>query len=105
MNSHELAEKTAGLASRLNNLAVYHTGKDSRDLLQEQARLADLASAAIIEDLNAEHEAYQAALSGLEVAIKYIGNADQQIEGVAEAIRLAAKAAAMVETALKVAAM
>ena len=52
MNSHELAEKTAGLASRLNNLAVYHTGKDSRDLLQEQARLADLASAAIIEDLN-----------------------------------------------------
>ncbi|MBU4231812.1 MAG: hypothetical protein KKD99_07490 [Proteobacteria bacterium] len=105
MNSHELAEKTAGLASRVNNLAVNQTGKESRELLQEQNRLARLAYAAMVKDLDEENEAYQAALSGLNIAIKYIGNADQQIEGVAEAIRLAAKAADMVETALKVAAM
>jgi hypothetical protein len=103
MDNHGLAEKLSGLASRVNNLAVLHTGEDSRELLQEQTQLADLAKAAIIEDLNAEHDAYKAALSGLDAAINYIGDADHEIQDVAKAISLVAKAATLADTALKVA--
>lgn len=99
--AHELAEKTTGLASRVNNLAVNHTGEDSRQLLQEQDRLAKLALAAIVQDLNDEQAEYKAALKGLNEAIDYIGEADKEIEGVAKAIRLVAKAADLVEKVLK----
>jgi hypothetical protein len=101
--SHVLSEKIAGLASRVKNLADNHTGNDSRELLQEQARLVDLASAAIIKDLNSEHEAYRAALAGLKEAINFIGEADKEIGGVAKAIKLVKGAADLVDTAIKTA--
>lgn len=102
--SHELAEKTSGLASRVNNLAVYHTGEESRALLEQQDRLAKLALVAIVKELSDEHRDYKAAVKGLNEAIDFIGEADSQIQGVAKAIRLAAKAADLVEKALKTAA-
>lgn len=99
--SHELVERTAGLASRVNNLAVYHSGKASRLLLEQQDKLAKFALAAIVKELNEEHSDYKAALKGLDDAIKYIGAADRDIEGVSKAIKLTAKAVALVEKVLK----
>jgi len=102
--SHELAEKVAGLASRVNNLAVNHTGDDSRALLEVQDRLIKIELVAIIRDLNDEHKDYVAAIAGLDKAIDMIGDATGQIEKVAKAIQLAKKAADLAEKAIKTAA-
>ncbi len=98
--SHALAEQTAGLASRTNNLAVLYTGDDSRTFLEQQDQLSKLALAAIVMDLNAEQPAYTAAMQGLSDAIQYVGNADQQLADVAKGIALIAKAIALVEKAI-----
>lgn len=102
--SHELVEKTSGLASRTNNLAVHEASSDSRRLLELQDKLAELALLAIVKDLRDEHADYKAAIVGLDNAIAFIGDATGRIENVAEAIRLTAKAAALVEQAIKTAA-
>ena len=97
---HELAEALAGLASRVNNLAILHTGDDSRRLLAQQDQLSKLALAAITKELNAEQASYQAALQGLRDAITYIGNADTQLSSVAKGIKLVAKAITLATKAL-----
>ena len=99
--SHELSEKIAGLASRTNNLAVLHTGTDSRKLMQLQDRLTDLQLAAIVKDLNSQQADYRAAINGLNEAISYIGDATKEIQDVVKAIQLIAKAAKLAEQALK----
>lgn len=101
--SHELAEKTAGLASRVNNLAVHHAGNESRTLLEEQDRLAKLQLVAIVKDLSDEHADYKAAIKGLNNAIAFIGDADGEIREVVKAIKLISKAADLVEKAVKTA--
>lgn len=98
--AHDLAELTAGLASRVNNLAVMETGNISRTLLEQQDRLAKLAMVAIIKDLKAEQADYQAAIKGLNEAIAYIGKADKKIDNVARAIKLISKAADLVDKAI-----
>ena len=98
--SHDLAEKTTGLASRVNNLAVLQTGVDSRALLEQQDRLAKLALVAIVKDLDAEADEYKAAIKGLDEAIEFIGEAQRKIQDVAKAIRLVKKAADLVEKAI-----
>jgi|ERR1017187_1291599 hypothetical protein len=98
--NHELAEKIAGLASRINNLAVSHTDDDGSVLLALQDRLAQLTQAAIIADLSDEDASYQQALQGLNDAIDFIGEADGQIANVAKAISLASKAANLVDKAI-----
>jgi ABC-type transporter Mla subunit MlaD len=98
---HELAEKTTGLASRANNLAILYTGDESRTFLEQQDDLTKLALAAIVKDLNAERPAYKAALQGLNDAIQYVGDADQKLTDVAKGIALIAKAISLVEKALK----
>lgn len=102
--SHQLAEKTAGLASRVNNLVIHQTGDESRTLLEEQDRLAKLQLVAIVKDLSDEHADYKAAIKGLNDAIDFIGDANSQIQQVAKAIKLISKAADLVEKALKTAA-
>jgi len=102
--SHELAEKIGGLASRVNNLAVNHTGSDSRKLSEIQDRLAKLELVVIVKDLRSEHDDYKAAIQGLNNSIAFIGEATKEIENVAMAIQLAAKAAGLVEKAIKTAA-
>jgi hypothetical protein len=97
---HELAEKIAGLASRVNNLAVCHTDDDSRALLALQDRLAQLAQAAIVQDLSDEKATYQNALKGLNDAISFIGEADGQLDNIAKAISLASKAADLADEAI-----
>ena len=101
---HELAEKLAGLASRVNNLAVDHTGQDSRMLMDLQDRLAQLAQAAIIQDLSSGRQDYQEALKGLNEAIGFVGEADHQLEDVAKAITLVSKAADLADQAISAAA-
>jgi hypothetical protein len=98
--SHELAESLAGLTSRINNLAVAHTDADSRALLELQDRLAQLTQAAIVADLSDEDTAYQKALSGVNAAIAFIGEADSQIENIQKAIALASKAADLADKAI-----
>ncbi len=100
MAPHELAEKSTGLASRANNLAVLYTGDESRTFLQQQDTLTKLALAAIVKDLNAERPAYIAALQGLNDAIQYVGDANQKLADVAKGISLIAKAISLVEKAL-----
>jgi len=99
--NHNLVEKLAGLASRVNNLGAYHTGETSRQLLEIEDNLAKLTLVAIRKDLNEEHESYQEALNGLNEALDYIGEADKNIAGIAEAIKFAVKAIDSVEKVLK----
>jgi hypothetical protein len=103
-HAHELSEKLAGLASRVNNLAVLHTGADSRKLLEIQDRLSNLVQLTIVKELNSQHEAFIAAINGLNDAINFIGETTEKIEKVAKAIKLASKAAALAEKAIKTAA-
>ncbi|MGB5082406.1 MAG: hypothetical protein WBO23_16890 [Burkholderiales bacterium] len=100
MNSHELAELTTGLASRVNNLAVLTTGDACRELLAQQDELAKLAMAAIVKDLAAERANYQRAIAALTEASDFLGNADKKIANVAKAIELVAKAIGAVGKAL-----
>ncbi len=100
MDNHILAENTTGLASRVNNLAVFATGTDCRTLLAQQDELAKLAMAAIVKDLNAEQQEYKTALNDLHAAITYIGDASKKIADVAKAIGLVAKAIASVSKLL-----
>jgi hypothetical protein len=101
--SHDLTEKVAGLASRVNNLAVHHAGSDSRKLMELQDRLAKLELVAIVRDLKAEHADYKAAIRGLNQAIDSIGDARREIDKVSKVIRLVAKAASLAEKAVKTA--
>ncbi len=103
--SHELVEKTAGLASRVNNLAVLHTGKHSRQLLELQDRLAKLTLLAIVKELNAEHDAFQAAIAGINAAIDLIGDANQKLKKINEAIHVIAQTIDSIEHALVAAAV
>ena len=80
------------IASRVNNLAVLATGEDSRTLLEQQDELTRLAMAAIVQDLNAERQAYQGALNDLKSAIEYVGDAAKKVSDIAKAIKLIAKA-------------
>ena len=99
--SHELAEKTAGLASRVDNLVALQTGEGSRMLELQQERLEKLALAAIAADLAASEANYQAAIKGLNAAINRIGDADKAIQKISGVIKLVARAADLVEAALK----
>ncbi len=99
--NHNLVEKTAGLTSRINNLAINHIGQDCRQLLEQQDRLAKLLLAAIVKELNAEHKDYLDAIEGLDEAIEFIGDADKKISNIAKAIKLTAKAADLISKALK----
>jgi hypothetical protein len=101
---HELAEKTAGLASRVNNLAVNQSGNASRQLLEEQDRLTKLEMVAIVKDLNSEQDAYKQAIEGLNTAIKAVEDADADITKVADAITLVKKAIDLIAQGIELAA-
>lgn len=103
--SHELAEKTAGLASRVNNLAINQSGNQSRQLLEEQDRLIKLEMVAIAKDLNCEHDAYKKAIKGLNIAINAVEDADKDITKVADAIALVKKAIDLIAKGIEMAAI
>ncbi len=98
--AHELAEQLSGLASRVNNLVINHTGDDSRSLLDLQNQLLDLVQKVIIQDFDDEQPAYRKALSGLQQANSFIGDAEESIDNIAKAIGLVSKAIDLVEKAL-----
>jgi phage host-nuclease inhibitor protein Gam len=102
--AHELAEKTAGLASRVDNLAALETGDTSRELERQQVRLEKLALVAIAEDLDASAGSYQAAIASLTAAIAAVGEADRSMKEIGKIIELVSKTADLVEAALKAAA-
>jgi hypothetical protein len=92
LDNHTLAERITGLASRVNNLAVLHTGTDSRKLFEQQNHLIDLAEYAIVSDLDADDPAYQAALKSVDAAIETIGEANKTVKNVSKAISAVATA-------------
>ena len=102
--SHELAEKLAGLASRINDLAVETTGDESRRLLDLQDRLSDLALAAIATALDEEAARYKQAVKALGGAIDAIGEETEAVEQVTRIITVVKKAADLAEALLKSAA-
>ena len=92
MDSHDLAEQAAGLASRVNNLAVQTAGQNSRQLLAQQDNLTKLAMAAIVKDLDAGQDDYQNAVTLLTKAIAQVDTALQKASEVTNAINLVAQA-------------
>jgi hypothetical protein len=101
VSSHELVEKTAGLASRVDNLVVQHTGDDCRELRRQQERLEKLTLAAIVASLDDSARAYKDAIAALEGAIQVIGEGEERIERISRIIKIIAKAADAVEGVLK----
>jgi len=88
MDNHQLSERIAGLASRVNNLAVNSTGDFSRQLLEQQNDLIDLTQLAIVQDLDASAEKYKDVLQKVEDAIEFLGDASKKIENVSKAIKV-----------------
>jgi hypothetical protein len=73
MSAHDLAEQTAGLASRLNNLALLSSGEESEKLVQLRDRLAKFAMIAIKSKVDEEKADYQSASNVLAHAIAEAG--------------------------------
>jgi hypothetical protein len=105
MVDHELAERLAGLASRVDNLVHLTIGEESRTLEDQQDRLAKLVLVAIAQDMDATNKRYQHAVDSVKVATAAIGEADRRIENVAKIISIVAKALDAAETLLKKAAL
>ena len=102
--SHELVEKTAGLASRVDDLVTRCVGDECREFEKQQAHLEKLTLAAISAKLDESSKKYTAALAALTDAIDTIDKAKAKIEKISQVIKLTAKAAELVEKALKAAA-
>jgi exonuclease VII small subunit len=100
LEQHNLAERTSGLASRINNLAVETSGKDSRALMVKQDELTKLAMLAIVKDLDASDQGYKEAVTSLEEAIQFIDTGNQAIQKVTDTINLVTKAINMVTKVL-----
>lgn len=96
MNSHALAEQTAGLASRLNDLAVLTSGPESEKLLELRDHLARFALMAIETELDEEKANYQSASNVLAQAIAEAGLALTREADVSKAISQTAQAIAAV---------
>jgi hypothetical protein len=73
MDAHDLAEQTAGLASRLNNLAVLTAGAESRKLLSLRDRLSTFTMKAIETPIDEQKADYQTASNFLAQAIAEAG--------------------------------
>lgn len=101
MSTHKLVEKTAGLASRVDNLVAQHTGDECRALEREQARLEKLTLVAITVALDESSRRYEGAIAALQSAIDAVGDGERRIQKVSRVIKLVAKAADAVEGLLK----
>jgi hypothetical protein len=84
MADHELAERLAGLASRVDELGHLTVGEDSRTVEDQEDRLVKLALVAIAREMDATNKKYQRAVKRVREASGAIGEADEQIENVAE---------------------
>lgn len=73
MNAHDLAEQTAGLASRMNNLAMLTTGAESEKLQELRDQLARFTMMAVETELDEEKADYQSACNFLAQAIAEAG--------------------------------
>jgi uncharacterized protein YllA (UPF0747 family) len=101
MTDHELAERLAGLASRVDNLQHLTIGENSRILQEQQDRLVKMALVAIAQEMDATNKKYQSAVKRVKDATEAIGDADERIQNVAEIITLVAKALDAAEGLLK----
>lgn len=92
MSPHDLAEQTAGLASRLNNLAVLTAGPESEKLLALRDELSSFAMRAIETELDEEKADYQTASNFLAQAIAQAGlalNRDAEVAKVIDQVEQA----------------
>ena len=98
--STELTDKITALESKLDTLAGLQAGNTSEELKDLKKRLAKLKLSAIVKQLQAEREDYKQAVNGLNEAIAFIGEADQDIRDVAKTIEKVAKAAELADKAI-----
>jgi hypothetical protein len=101
MADHELAERLAGLASRVDGLGHLTVGEESRTLEDQEDRLVKLALVAIAHEMEATNKKYRSAVKRVKEASDAVGDADERIENVAEIIKLVAKALDAAEGLLK----
>jgi hypothetical protein len=99
--THELAEKLAGLASRMNDMAVDTTGEKSRALLALQDHLTDEALAAISLALDEDTAKFKQTVKALDAAIDLVDQETAAVEQVTRIIKLTQKAADLAEALLK----
>ncbi len=97
---HELAEKVAGLASRVSDLATVQGGDSTVALLRIQTQLIDESSRAIVARLDASDGDYQAAVSSLDDAITAVGDGQRRIENITAVIEGLKKVVDVVEKVL-----
>src|SRR3989442_4987300 len=86
MSDHALVEGLAGLASRVDSLSHLTEGAESRTLEDQEDRLAKLTLVAIALDMDATNAKYPNAVNRVQAAIDGIGDADTQIQNVAQII-------------------
>lgn len=83
---YEIAESLAGMASRVDDLAVKASGDDCRRLLRQRDQLIELSNRAIVEvikDLGAE---YGAAIARLGAVSAQIEKAEEDLKQVGKVI-------------------
>jgi hypothetical protein len=101
---HAMAEKIAGLTSRLDDYAnSLADGPDRQTLLAKEQRLTDLSLVAIKADLSAGNADYTNAVNGLNHAIATVDSADASLAKVAAVINDVAQTIGLVEDALNAA--
>jgi len=84
--THELSEKIAGLASRIDNLSTTEQGNNSRYLMQLCDELTKLTTLSIRLDFDARDADYSKALQSINTSIELINNADKSIEKISDII-------------------
>lgn len=100
MPAHNLAEQAAGLASRVNELALLTGGAESQKLMGQRDRLAQLTMTVITSELDEEKAEYQSASNLLMQAIAQAGLAENRGADIAVVIEQVTKAIAALEKAL-----
>ncbi len=98
---HELAEKVAGLASRVSDLTAVQGDDDSSlALLKIRTSLIDESSRAIVARLNAADAQYQQAIAAVDQAIAVVGDGQRKIDNVTAVIETLKKVVDIVEKVL-----
>jgi len=100
MPAHDLAEQSAGLASRVNELALLTGGTESQQLMEQRDRLVQLTITAITSELDEEKAEYQSASNLLMQAIAQAGLAENMGADIPRVIEQVEQAIVVLEKAL-----
>jgi hypothetical protein len=96
MSDQAVTVLTAGLVSRVNDLAAAVSGDACQTLLQQQDQLSDLMLATIARDLDAQAQSFDQAVVALHAAIDAATAAQADLKKTTDAIDKIAKAIAQI---------